>query len=77
MDITGYIDSCKHLNTIEKSALKTLLNKQESLFDGTLGLWRNEVYDIELKKNAVPYHARAYPVSKAIRLSAKSNAYVK
>jgi hypothetical protein len=65
LNINEYICTCKHLSTIEKCALEKLLLKEETLFDGTLGLWRDEVYDIELKKDAVPYHARAYPVPKA------------
>ena len=65
LNITGYIDSCEHLNTVEKSILKTLLEKYDILFDGTLGLWRDEEYDIELKPDAKPYHARAYPIPKS------------
>jgi transposase InsO family protein len=65
LNIAEFVSMCKHLSTEERSALQTLLFKQESLFDGTLGLWRDEVYDIELKRDAKPYHARAYPVPKA------------
>jgi hypothetical protein len=34
------------------------------LFDGTLGYWKNEQYNIELQPNAKPYLARAYPIPK-------------
>jgi hypothetical protein len=40
-----------------------LLKKFEHLFDGTLGNWRTDPADLELKnKNEKPYHARPYPV---------------
>jgi hypothetical protein len=32
------------------------------MFDGTLGTWKQEPYDIELRKDATPYHAKAFPV---------------
>ena len=41
-----------------------LLTKYESLFDGTLGFWNHEEYDIELQPGVKPYHARAYPIPK-------------
>ena len=41
------------------------LKKYETLFDGTLGHWCGEDYEIELKPNAKPYHAKPFPVPKA------------
>ncbi len=35
------------------------------MFDGTLGLWKDELVKIELKEGATPYHARSYTVPKA------------
>ena len=32
------------------------------LFNGTLGQWTDEDYDIELKEGAMPYDARPFPV---------------
>ena len=54
-----------HLNEEEQSQLLTLLRKHEQLFDGTLGTWNGPDYDIELKENVTPYHARPYPIPKA------------
>ena len=36
--------------------------KVQELFDGTLGKWKNTQYNIELQPNALPYHARAFPI---------------
>jgi len=44
--------------------LFNLLSKFEVLFHGTLGKWNLGQYDIELKPDAKPYHARSFPVPK-------------
>ena len=59
------VQECKHLNKEEQSSLHHLLSQYEGLFDGTLGQWTEEPYDIKLKKDATPYHARAYPIPRA------------
>jgi hypothetical protein len=38
------------------------MTKHEAMFDGTLGTWNAEPYNIELIKDAKPYHAKAFPV---------------
>ena len=55
---------CQHLSIEEHESLLTLLTKYESLFDGTLGFWNHEEYDIELQPGVKPYHAHAYPIPK-------------
>jgi len=55
-------DSCSHLGEEQKRPLLALLRKYESLFDGTLGMWRNEQYHIDLKPGVEPYHARSFPI---------------
>ena len=40
-----------------------LLNKYSHLFDGTLGSWKTDPVDLELKDSeSKPYHSRPYPV---------------
>ena len=34
-------------------------------FDGTLGKWNIGAYNIVLRPDASPYHARAFPIPKA------------
>ena len=70
-DIKQEVAKCTHLNTKEKEKLETLLTKYEKLFDGTLGHWTNEEYDIEVREGAQPYHARAYPVPKTYEATLK------
>ena len=56
---------CKNLTKQERSQLLILLQKHKEVFDRTLGKWNGEKLDIELKADATPYHARAYPIPKA------------
>ena len=41
------------------------------MFDGTLGTWKGSAYDIELKPDATPYHARAYNIPKSVEKTTK------
>ena len=63
-DLEKIVSQCKHLNDNEQEKLLSLLNKFKSLFDGQLGHWKAEDYDIELKPDAEPYHARPFPIPK-------------
>jgi predicted aspartyl protease len=57
-------DSCTHLTEEKRQSLQILLEKYKSLFDGSLGTWTGDPYNIELKPDATPYHARAFPIPK-------------
>jgi hypothetical protein len=45
--------------------LHEALTEYSDLFDGTLGKWNMGAYDIELRPEVTPYHARAFPIPKA------------
>ena len=62
-DLDAVVDECTHLTAAERQQLLELLQKFESLFDGSLGAWNTEPVDIELKNEDVkPYHAKPFPV---------------
>ena len=63
-DLEKITSECQHLNIEERESLLTPLTKYESLFDGSLGFWNHEEYDIELQPGVKPYHACAYPIPK-------------
>ena len=63
-DLDQVVWTCRHLTEDEKHQLHALLSKYEHLFDGTLGTWQKEPYNIELKEGAKPYHSRPFPVPK-------------
>ena len=56
-----------------------MLEKHETHFDGTLGRWECREYDIELKPDAMPYHARPFPIPRVheATLKLELDAYVK
>ena len=55
-------DILSQLTNNQKEQLQTLLEKQNKLFDGTLGLWKGSLYKIELREGAKPHHARPYGI---------------
>ena len=57
-------EEAEYLDPEEQQLLFELLSKYEDLFDGNLGNWEGEEYNIELKPDATPYHARAFPIPK-------------
>ena len=62
-DLNTIVKNCKVLNNSEQSTLLQLLNKFKHLFDGTLGHWKTEPVNLELKQeNMKPYHSKPYPV---------------
>jgi len=62
-DLQKIVDECTHLTQSERDKLLKLLQKFEHLFDGTLGTWKTEPIDLELKDpNVKLYHAKPYPV---------------
>ena len=64
VDLDVVIQACRHLTEDEKNQLHALLCIYEHLFDGTLGTWNNEPYNINLKEGAKPYHSRPFPLPK-------------
>ena len=66
-NLSEYLQEEKYnsLNNNQKEKLFKCMQKHESLFDGTLGKWTGTSYNIELKDNVKPYHARPYAVPKA------------
>ena len=71
-NLKDIVEESKHLSETEQELLSQLLNKYKSIFDGTLGTWKDETLDIELKPNVSPYHARSYPVPKRYERTLKA-----
>ena len=61
-DIPEEVSKMKHLNDEQKNLLLEVLTKHENLFDGKLGEFIGPPVEIELKDDAKPYHARAFPI---------------
>jgi hypothetical protein len=54
--IKDVVAQCKHLSYTEQQQLFAVLNQFQSLFDGTLGHWKKENYDITLHPDAMQNH---------------------
>ena len=61
-NISDIVDEYQHLTNEEKSKLKSILFKYESLFDGTLGTWKTDPVKLELKDNAKPFYSHPYQI---------------
>ena len=61
-DLPDIVRQCKHLNLSERDELLTVLRRHETLFDGTLGIWKLKPVSFELREGSVPYSTRPYPI---------------
>jgi hypothetical protein len=64
-DLAKVVADSEHLTTDEQSKLLAVLRRYEKIFDGGLGLWKTTPVKLELKPDAVPYHARPYPIPRS------------
>ena len=61
-DLKTITEISTHLDPQEINELYILLKKYEYLFDGNLGTWYGNPYDIKLKPDVEPYHGKTFPV---------------
>jgi len=54
--------SSKNLSPVQQARLLEVLQKHKECFQGKRGQWKGNPVSLELKPNAKPYWARAYPV---------------
>ena len=61
-DLDEVLHNIPHLTEAQRTQLREVLFKHESLFEGKLGLWDTPPVHLELEANAKPFHARAFPI---------------
>ena len=61
-DINETVGGYKHLSEKQRSKLKSLLYRYKELFDGTLGDWKTDPVNVQLKEGARPFNMKPYPV---------------
>jgi succinate dehydrogenase flavin-adding protein (antitoxin of CptAB toxin-antitoxin module) len=62
-DLAKIAAECKTITKEQQQDLLKLLQKYETIFDGTLGTWDTKPVNLELKDpNCKPYLAKPYPV---------------
>jgi predicted aspartyl protease len=71
-DLKSIAEEAIHLNQDQQKKLRTCLEEYEDLFDGTLGKWDMKPYEVELQKDAKPYHAKAYPIPRVHQQALKT-----
>ena len=59
-DLRKVVQKASHLSKSEQEDLFNLLSNYKDLFDGTLGKFTGEPYDIKLKPGATPQHVRSF-----------------
>ena len=69
--IIDNVNHCKHLDDNTKASFLQLFAKHSELFSGALGRVPGLLIKLKLKKDAIPFHSRAYTVPKAIERMAK------
>ena len=70
-DINQVTADFVHLNDNQKTDLRNLLRKYDTIFDGTLCTWKGRPYDIQLRKDVIPYHAQAYSIPRTYETTHK------
>ena len=54
-DLDKIVQECTHLTEKDRYALREVLARYEDLFDGSLGTWKAEPVELELRPDAKPY----------------------
>ena len=57
-------NQCQHLTTTQRNKLLKVLQIFEEFFDETLGNWKTDTVECELKYDIKPILLRPYPVPK-------------
>ena len=57
-------NQCQHLTMTQRNELLKLLQKFQKLFDGTIGNWKTDPVDFQLREDAKPICSIPYPVLK-------------
>jgi hypothetical protein len=61
-DVAEFVKRLTHLNTHQKADLLQVLQKNDKMFNGTLGVYPHKKVHTDINPNAKPVHSRPYPV---------------
>jgi hypothetical protein len=61
-DVAEFVKGLTHLNVHQKADLLQVLQENNKMFDGTLGVYPHKKVCIDIISNAKPVHSRPYPV---------------
>jgi hypothetical protein len=60
--VAEVVKGFSHLNAHQKADLLQVLQENNKMFDGTLGVYPHKKVHIDIDPNAKPVHSRPYPV---------------
>jgi hypothetical protein len=63
-DVVEVVKGLTHLNAHQKADLLWVLQENDKIFNGTLGIYPHKKVHIDIDPNAKPVHSRPYPVSR-------------
>jgi hypothetical protein len=61
-DVAEVVKGLTHLNAHQKADLLEVLQENDKIFYGTLGVYPHKKVHIDIDPNAKPVHSRSYPV---------------
>ncbi len=61
-DIAEFVKGLTHLKAHQKADLLRVLQENDKMFNGTLGVYPHKKVHIDIDPNAKPVHSRPYPV---------------
>ena len=65
INIQEHVRTFKHLTNEQQDQLAAILKAYPDMYEGSIGTLNIDPVHFELKPNAVPYHARPFPIPKA------------
>ena len=65
VDIRKHVQTLNYLTKKEQDQLATVLEAYPDMYEGTIGTLNIPPVHFELKKEAIPYHAKPFPIPKA------------
>ena len=74
INIVEHVKGLKHLSQNEQKLLTQVLEAYPDMYQGAIGTLNIEPVHFELKPNAIPYHARPFPVPRAYENLTKQEA---
>ena len=65
VNIREHVSTLKHLTSEQQGQLTSILEAYPDMYEGAIGTLNIPPVNFELKPNAIPYHARPFPIPKA------------
>ncbi len=75
-DVAEVVKGLTHLNAHQKADFLQVLQENNKMFNGTLGVYPHKKVHIDIDPNAKPVHSRPYPVPRIHLKTSKRNSTI-